>query len=153
MAAKSLGEMMKVLSSWEWSISCWMRIVWNFNIIYSNSSPSSTGRRWIAKNKKEHLFGDKIHGIIESVDKIIIQKKDWFYGKYGSQCTFSVLDVLSPDYGGEISKKSHQWFDFRKSKGNMGIYCPTVWNCFGGIESWYWSCACNVSCTAQNGTQ
>ena len=41
------------------------------------------------------MFGNKIHGIIELVDKIIIQKKDWFYGKYGSQCTFSVLDVLS----------------------------------------------------------
>ena len=41
------------------------------------------------------MFGSEIHGIIESVDKIIIQKKDWFYGKYGSQCTFSVLDVLS----------------------------------------------------------
>ena len=34
MAAKSLGEMMKVLSSWEWSISCWMRIVWNFKSIW-----------------------------------------------------------------------------------------------------------------------
>ena len=62
------------------------------------------------------MFGTKIHGIIESVDKIIIQKKDWFYGKYGSQCTFSVLDVLSPDYGGEISKKSYQWPDFKKTK-------------------------------------
>ena len=71
------------------------------------------------KNKKEHLFGGEIHGIIESVDKIIIQKKDWFYGKYRSQCTFSVPDVLS-DYGGEISKKSYQLPDFRKSKGNPG---------------------------------
>ena len=52
--------------------------------------------------------GSEIHGIIESVDKIIFQKKDWFYGKYGSQCTFSVPDVLSPDYGGEISEKSYQ---------------------------------------------
>ena len=50
----------------------------SFNIIYSKNSPSSTGRRWIAKNKKEHLFGNKIHGIIESVDKIIIQKKTGF---------------------------------------------------------------------------
>ena len=25
---------MKVLSSWEWSISCWMRIVWNFKSIW-----------------------------------------------------------------------------------------------------------------------
>ena len=37
----------------------------HFNIIYSK-------------------IGSEIHGIIESVDKIIIQKKDWFYGKYGS---------------------------------------------------------------------
>ena len=43
---------------------------------------------------KEHLFCNAIHGIIESIDKMIIQKKDWFYGKYRSQCTFSVLDVL-----------------------------------------------------------
>ena len=57
---------------------------------------------------KEHLFCNAIHGIIESVDKMIIQKKDWFYGKYRSQCTFSVLDVLSSDHGGKISKKSYQ---------------------------------------------
>ena len=37
----------------------------HFNIIYSK-------------------IGGEIHGIIESVDKIITQKKDWFYGKYGS---------------------------------------------------------------------
>ena len=37
----------------------------HFNIIYSK-------------------IGSEIHGIIESVDKIITQKKDWFYGKYGS---------------------------------------------------------------------
>ena len=30
------------------------------------------------KNKKEHLFGGEIHGIIESVDKIIIQKRNGF---------------------------------------------------------------------------
>ena len=72
------------------------------------------------------MFYDKIHGIIESVDKIIIQKKDWFYGKYGSQCTFSVFDVLSLDHGGKISKKSYQWSDFRKSKGNMGIYLSLI---------------------------
>ena len=60
------------------------------------------------KKQKEHSFGSKIHGIIESVDRIIIQKKEWFYEKYGSQYTFSVPDVLSPDYGGEISKKSYQ---------------------------------------------
>ena len=56
------------------------------------------------KNKKEHLFDDKIHGIIESVDKIIkiiIQKRT----------------------------------GFMENMGNMGIYCPTVWNCFGGMES------------------
>ena len=62
----------------------------------------------LQKNEKEHLFYNKVHGIIESVDKIIIQKKDWFYGKYGSQCTFSVFDVLSLDHGGKISKKSYQ---------------------------------------------
>ena len=62
----------------------------------------------LQKIKKEHLFDNEIHGIIESVDKIIIQKKEWFYEKYRSQCTFSVPDVLSPDYGGEISKKSYQ---------------------------------------------
>ena len=55
-----------------------------FKIIYSKNSPSPTGGRWIAKNKKEHLFGGEIHGIIEQVDKIIVQKKDWFYEKYGS---------------------------------------------------------------------
>ena len=81
------------------------------------------------KKQKEHLFGNEIHGIIESVDKIIIQKKDWFYGKYGSQCTFSVPDVLSPDYGGEISKKSYQLSDFRKSKGNPGkLWKEAFWS-------------------------
>ena len=57
---------------------------------------------------KEHLFWNAIHGIIESVDKMSIQKKDWFYRKYRLQCTFSVLDVLSSDHGGKISKKSYQ---------------------------------------------
>ena len=73
--------------------------------------------------KKEHLFYDKIHGIIESVDKIIIQKKDWFYGKYGSQCTFSVLDVLSSDHGGEISKKLSM-IQFQKEQGKYGKILP-----------------------------
>ena len=45
---------------------------------------ASIGGRWIAKKRKEHLFCNAIHGIIESIDKMIIQKKDWFYGKYGS---------------------------------------------------------------------
>ena len=60
------------------------RRFYDFNIIYSKNSPSSTGGRWIAKNKKERLFDSGIHGTIESVDKvdkINIQKKDWFYGK------------------------------------------------------------------------
>ena len=59
-----------------------------FNIIYSKNSPSSTGGRWIekkhVKNRKEHLFFDAIHGIIETVDKIkdkkrtvFMEKRDW----------------------------------------------------------------------------
>ena len=82
---------LNIFTDWELQVGG----IQKFNIIYSKNSPSSTGGRWIAKNNKERLFGNKIHGIIELVDKIIIQKKDWFYGKYGSQCTFSVLDVLS----------------------------------------------------------
>ena len=58
-----------------------------------------------------------------------IQKKDWFYGKYRSQCTFSVLDVLSSDHGGKISKKSYQLSDFRKSKGNPGkLWKEAFWS-------------------------
>ena len=32
----------------------------------------------LQKNEKEHLFYNKIHGIIESVDKIIIKKRTGF---------------------------------------------------------------------------
>ena len=60
------------------------------------------------KNRKEHLFCDVIHGIIESVDKVKDQKKDCFYEKNRSQCTFSIFDVLPSDHGGKISKKSYQ---------------------------------------------
>ena len=63
------------------------------------------------KNRKEHLFCNAIHGIIESVDKVKEgkrSKKDCFYGKNRSQCTFSIFDVLSSDHGGKIPKKSYQ---------------------------------------------
>ena len=41
---------------------------------------------------------------------------------------------------------------FQKEQKKYRIYCSMVWNCFGGMESWYWSCACNVLCTTWNGT-
>ena len=47
---------------------------------------------------------------------MIIQKKDWFYGKYRSQCTFGVFDVLSSDLLPTSTKEERkQYSRFRKN--------------------------------------
>ena len=62
----------------------------------------------LQKNRKEHLFCNAIHGIIESVDKVKDQKRTVFMEKIDHNAHSVYLMYYHHDHGGKISKKSYQ---------------------------------------------